>query len=74
MSVVAVSSNVLDAGSIPAISTPRISKAILKRPKTPVKSGVFAFLLSLAGQRCYVIFTLTTHAARMSFPAGQHRG
>ena len=47
MSVVAVSSNVLDAGSIPAISTISLSDIIPESLKTPVKSGVFAFLSSV---------------------------
>ncbi len=47
MSVVAVSSNVLDAGSIPAISTSKRSYEIRKCPKTPEESGVFLFLSAL---------------------------
>jgi len=44
MSVVTASSNVLDAGSSPAISTNELSDRIRRSPKTLEKSGVFVFL------------------------------
>ena len=44
MSVVTASSNVLDAGSSPAISTKMLSNSIPKSPKTLEKSRVFVFL------------------------------